>query len=999
MDTDAMLDANANPNVPQDAPRPQPTAPAYYVGIGASAGGLEAIDEFFTNMPPDSGLGFIVIQHLSPDYKSLMVELLSKKTSMPVHRAEDGMRVMPDNVYLIPPKKNLTIFHGKLLLTDQDPNRGINLPIDVFLRSLAEDQAERAIAVILSGTGSDGTRGVRTIKENGGMVMVQDEESAKFDGMPRAAISTGLSDFILSPDQMPKQLLSFITRPFATMASRSETLLSDEDGLARIFTLLRERCKVDFTYYKPSTVSRRIERRMTVNQADSIGDYVAYLNTYPGEVSALFRELLIGVTSFFRDPGAFDKLTLDVLPELLKRTEGRELRFWSAACSTGEEAYSLAIAVRECMEKLDMHRDIKIFATDIDRDAIHYAATGSYPESVAADLSPRLLTKYFHRKEDSFQVSRSIREMVVFAQHNLLKDPPFTNIDFVSCRNILIYLQPNLQRKVLDFFNFSLNPGGILFLGTSETTGDASEYYELLDSKYKIYSSRGKARYTPDPSHALTATDTRAREMKDRYAYVRRTYRSNEDDRALERFCESLAVDILPLAVIVNDQLEPVHILGETEGYFKLPPGRPVNDITKMAIKELAIPLSTGIQKVFRQGVELRFSNISIGDSGGSRVVDMRIRPLPRKKGQDALVAVLIAERKKDGNDEPPQSAISYDISKEAEQRLRDLEQELQFTKENLQATIEELETSNEELQATNEELLASNEELQSTNEELQSTNEELFTVNAEYHSKIIELTELHNDVDNLLTATHIGTLILDENLEIRRFSPQTVNIFKLMDSDLGRPITNIQHFIDGLDPVEAIRESQRSTKSISLKVKTIDGHWFLMRVVPYIVGPKIFSGTVVSFSDITEVKDAQNAHLESERRFAAVADTSPALVWMSGTDKACFWFNKTWLDFTGRTLEQELGDGWTKGVHPEDLPGCMKTYIGAFDRREVFSMNYRLRHHSGQYRWLRDDGQPRYGQTGEFIGYIGSCIDISEEMRLRQELEALKGSAGTIED
>jgi two-component system CheB/CheR fusion protein len=454
-------------------------------------------------------------------------------------------------------------------------------------------------------------------------------------------------------------------------------------------------------------------------------------------------------------------------------------------------------------------------------------------------------------------------------------------------------------------------------------------------------------------------------------------------------------VDILPLAVIVNDQMEPVHILGETEGYFKLPAGRPVNDITKMAIKELAIPLSTGIQKVFRQGMELRFSNISIGDSGGNRVVDMRIRPLPRKKGQDALVAVLIAERKREGSDDTSPSTISYDVSKEAEQRLRDLEQELQFTKENLQATIEELETSNEELQATNEELLASNEELQSTNEELQSTNEELFTVNAEYHSKIIELTELHNDVDNLLTATHIGKLILDENLEIRRFSPETINIFKLMDSDIGRPITNIQHFIDGIDPVEAIRESQRNAKPINLEVKTIGGHWFLMRAVPYLIGPKIFSGTVVSFADITEVKEAQNALVESERRFAVVADTSPALVWMSGTDKACFWFNKTWLDFTGQTTEQEQGEGWTRGVHPEDLPGCLASYIGAFDRREPFSMNYRLRRHDGEYRWLRDDGQPRYRQDGEFLGYIGSCIDINEEVKLRAELETLKGSTG----
>jgi two-component system CheB/CheR fusion protein len=970
--------------------------PLYYVGIGASAGGLEAIDEFFTNMPADSGLGFIVIQHLSPDYKSLMVELLSKKTSMPVHRAEEGLTVLPNNVYLIPPKKNLTIFHGKLLLTEQDHGRGINLPIDVFLRSLAEDQAERAVAIILSGTGSDGMRGVRTVKENGGMVMVQDEESAKFDGMPRAAISTGLPDFVLPPAQMPKQLLAFITRPYATMATRSETLLSDEDGLARIFALLRERCKVDFTYYKPSTVTRRIERRMTVNQTNTISDYVIYLNSYPGEITTLFRELLIGVTSFFRDPGAFDRLLKDVLPDLLTRTEGRELRFWCAACSTGEEAYSLAIAIRECMETLGTQRDIKIFATDIDKDAIHYAATGSYPESVAADLSPRYLGKYFHKRDESFQVSRSIREMVVFAQHNLLKDPPFTNIDLISCRNVLIYLQPNLQRKVLDFFNFSLNPAGVLFLGTSETTGDAAEFYEMIDSKFKIYLSKGKARYTPDPSHVLSVTDTRAREIKDRYAYVRRAMRTSEDDRALERFCDALTIDLIPLAIIVNDRMEPIHILGDTEGYFRIPSGRPVNDITKMAVKELAIPLSTGIQKVFRQGVEMRFSNIAISDSGNPKVVDMRIRPLASKKGQDSLVAVMITQRRKEDNEEIGQSPNTYDISKEAEQRMKDLELELQFTKENLQATIEELETSNEELQATNEELLASNEELQSTNEELQSTNEELFTVNAEYHSKIIELTELHNDVDNLLSTTHVGKMILDENLEIRRFSTEAASIFKLLDTDVGRPITHIQHAIIGVDPVDLIRQSQSSSKLVTAEVRTSDGRWFFMRIIPYAVGPKVFSGTVVTITDISEIKQTQQALLESERRFAAVSDTSPALVWMSGLDKACNWFNKTWLEFTGRSMAEEFGDGWTKGVHLDDLDACLATYITAFDKREPFSMIYRLRRHDGEFRYLRDDGQPRFNDAGEFIGYIGSCIDITDYRALQLENERLKTASDT---
>ncbi len=981
-----------------------PQNPAYYVAVGASAGGLEAIEEFFTNMPADTGLAFVVIQHLSPDYKSLMVELLSKKTSMQVLRAEDGLHVEPNRVYLIPPRKNLTIFHGKLLLSEQDHTRGINLPIDIFLTSLAEDQAEKAVAVILSGTGSDGMRGVRKVKENGGMVMVQDEDSAKFNGMPRAAISTGLPDFILKPAEMPRQLLGFIARPYASLAARSDTLLSDEDGLTRIFALLRERCKVDFTYYKPNTVTRRIERRMTVTQSNTIGDYVAYMNGNPMEISALFRELLIGVTSFFRDPPAWERLASKELPELFRAAGDRELRFWVAACSTGEEAYSLAILAREVMEELGLRRDVKIFATDIDKDAIHFAAAGLYPESVAADLSPRYLAKYFFKKEESFQVSRAVREMVVFAQHNLIKDPPFTNIDLVSCRNVLIYLQPNLQRKVLDYFNFSLLPGGVLFLGTSETAGEAAEFFETADQKNKIYRSAGRARALLEPSPGPAVTDTRAREVRDRFASARRYYRSHEEDRVLERFLESLASDYIPLSIIVNEQMEPLHILGDTEGYFRLPSGRPTADITRMAVKELSIPLSTGIQKAFRQGQELKFSNLHLPGLG--RTIDLRIRLLPAKKNQEPLAAVLISETRRDSSADRGGTVVDYDLSKETEQRIRDLEQELQFTSENLQATIEELETANEELQATNEELLASNEELQSTNEELQSTNEELFTVNAEYHTKILELTELHNDLENLLNSSHIGHLILDENLEIRRFSAQTANIFKLLETDIGRPITHIPHYLVGVDPVEVIRSVQTSSREYLKEVRTTDGRWFLMRVLPYSVGPGAFSGTVLSFMETSEVQQANAALEDSESRFAAVVDTSPALVWMAGPDKKCFWFNKTWLEYTGRTLDQELGDGWAEGVHPEDRDRCFADYVEAFDRRRPFTLRYRLRRRDGVYRLIEDVGSPRFGEGGKFLGYIGSCLDVEDlvnaetalaeaEARIRK-LEARKES-GTV--
>lgn len=847
--------------------------PTYYVAIGASAGGLEAIETFFTNMPPNSGLAFIVIQHLSPDYKSLMVELLSKKTSMMVHRAEDNMVILPDNIYLIPPKKNLNIFHGKLFLTEQDHSKGVNLPIDVFFKSLAEDQGEKSIGIILSGTGSDGTRGLRVIKEYGGMIMVQKEDTAKFDGMPRAAISTGLSDFVLPPEEMPAQLISFAKHPYAAKITRSETLLSDEEGLTRIFSILREKCKVDFTFYKPSTINRRIERRMAIIQTEDIKEYVTYLIQNQGEVIALYRELLIGVTSFFRDAEAFETLQKKYLEEVLNNSGNKEIRFWVAACSTGEEAYSLAILARECMEEFNINVDIKIFATDIDRDAIHFAASGIYPESIAADISPKILSKYFFKKDDNYQITRTIREMVVFAQHNLIKDPPFTNISLLSCRNFLIYLQPVLQRKAFEFFNFSLNANGILMLGTSETTGEMSDYFEPHDTKFKIYKSKGKSKPINDTSHVLSVTDTRSRDIRNQFSGVKRNLRAIEEEKILDRFIQTITGEFLPLSVIVNEQFEILHTLGDPQNYFKVPTGKHINDISKMAIKELSVPITTGIQKVFRQHKEVRFSNIRVHQNNTEVLVDLRIIPLQQKKGQEELAAVIIGELKKSETTDQ-QHFQSFDLSKEAEEHLRDLEQDLQFTRENLQATIEELETSNEELQATNEELLASNEELQSTNEELQSTNEELFTVNAEYQSKIIELTELYNDIENILNTSQISLLLLDENFEVRRFSPNITRIFNLLNSDIGRPITHISHFINNIEPISIFKEVYLSNKTIEKEIIANENRIYLMRIEPYSIGPKSYSRIVASFIDITLSRKSENDLQILDNRFSNLFET-----------------------------------------------------------------------------------------------------------------------------
>ncbi|MFO7884391.1 MAG: chemotaxis protein CheB [Desulfobacteraceae bacterium] len=930
----------------------------HYVGIGASAGGLEAIETFFARMPEDSGLVFIVIQHLSPDYKSLMVELLSKKTRIPVHRSEDGMEVKPNNIYMIPPKKNLTIFHGKLILKEKDQVRGVNLPIDIFLRSLAEDKADKAIAIILSGTGSDGTRGVRAIKENGGMVMVQEESTAKFDGMPRAAISTGMADFILPPEEMAEQLVGFLKHRHLTGQKLSDRLLRDEHGMTRIFSELRARTKVDFTYYKPSTISRRIERRMTVNQIDTLDDYVRYIQRYPAEIMTLYRELLIGVTSFFRDPEAMAELKTQCLPEIIRKIKDREIRFWITGCSTGEEAYTIAILAKETMAELGITRDIKIFATDIDRDAIMQAGNGIYPESIAADLTHELLGKYFYKKEENYQVARHIREMVVFAQHNLVKDPPFTKIDLISCRNLLIYLQPVLQKKALNMFNFSLNSGGILFLGTSETIGEMTDSFETIHQKFKIYRATGRHQVRPSLEKKTYSEDSPSDAVNLYSIRGHREYhRDSGNHRMMERYLEVLETRYVPLSVVVNEEMTVIHIFGDTSQVFRVPSGRMVYDITRMARKDLAIPLATGIQKVFRTKEELLYNNVRFTHGGETRNVTLRIVPLPDKKGFDSLVAVFF-ETITVEKDRDTQSYDVYDLEEDVQQRIRDLEQELQFARENLQATIEELETSNEELQATNEELLASNEELQSTNEELQSTNEELFTVNAEYQNKIIELTEMNNDVENLLSSSGVGILILDENNEIRKYSPRISEIFNVLEKDVGRPISHISHRILGFDPLETAKTVQKNNTQVAHELQDDTGVSYLIRVLPYHIGQDAYSGTIFTFVDISELTRVKQDLKISRRRSKDILQHMPS---------GLFIYRRTAQDtliledsnfraqeLTGLNFKESRGMSFKKLWPVAEKQEIQEQFLNVFETREplvIKDMVYEDDRISGHYR------------------------------------------------
>ncbi|MGM0594065.1 MAG: chemotaxis protein CheB [Pseudomonadota bacterium] len=974
-------------------PQDHAAKPSHYVVIGASAGGLEAIDTFFKHMPSDSGCAFIVVQHLSPDYKSLMAELLSKRTEMPVNRAEEGEEVEADHVYLIPPNHDLRIFHGKLLLTEQKRNGGINLPIDIFLASLAEDQGDKSVAIILSGTGSDGTRGIRAIKERVGMVMVQDEETATFDGMPRSAIATGLVDYVLPPEEMPQQLISYVHHPYAKKSESPDTLLSDEDSTTRIYALLREKTGVDFTYYKPSTMVRRIERRMSVNQLLSLRDYVRYMESYTPEIDALHRDLLIGVTSFFRDPQAYRHLEEKWLPDLLREHDNKPIRIWVAGCSTGEEAYSIAILCHEVMSDIGKLAEVKIFATDVDKDAIATAGTGVYPESISADVPPHLLGKYFHRRENDYLIARHIREMVVFAQHNVIKDPPFTNIAMVTCRNLMIYLQPVLQQRVLELFNFSLNPDGLLFLGTSETTGDLADAFEPLHHKWKLYRSRGRKRRDALSEQAISF-DASGKLIRPATNPVVRGYRSHmhEEERISERLLKGISGHYLPLTMVINDNMELLHVVGDATDYLQFPTGKMQVDISKLARKELAIPIATGVQKVLKSRKEIDYSNIHLSsDASHGRAVDMHIRLLPTTKAQDPLIGIFIEERVRPISGNGEADSPSYDIGKEAEQRINDLEQELQFTRENLQATVEELETSNEELQATNEELLASNEELQSTNEELQSVNEELYTVNAEHQSKIAELIEVNNDMDNLLCNIRIGTLFLDHNLEIRRYTHEVTRFIRIIDKDMGRPFSHLSHDLVDIDLHDLVERTNRSHESFEQEVQDRSGNNYLVRIFPYRAGPDTYTGVLLTFVNINASRKLQEELLLSEERNRLAQQAANIGNWdWDITRNELIW---------SETIETMFGlqpgafdgryDTFLSIVHKDDRQMLEREVNQCIDNPErPFQVKHRITWGDGTVRWVQENGMVQTGNRGQATRMIGIVQDITEARHAEEALE-----------
>jgi two-component system, chemotaxis family, CheB/CheR fusion protein len=863
------------------------------IGIGASAGGLAAFESFFSALPNDinSNMAFVLVQHLAPDHKSILSELIRRYTRMQVFEVEDGMKVQPNCTYIIPPNRDMALMNGTLQLIEPNVPRGFRLPIDFFFRSLAQDQREKAICIILSGTGSDGTLGVRAIKGEGGMVMVQNPASTEYDGMPRSAIATGLVDYELPPAEMPAQLIAYIKHAFGKLSRTDYRPLSnDENALKKIFIILRNQTGHDFSQYKQSTIYRRIKRRMAVQQIETIEKYANYLQKIPVEVDTLFDDLLISVTSFFRDPEAFKAIEEQVIPKLFNsKPAGKLIRVWVPGCSTGEEAYSLAILLQEHRETLKQVYKVQIFCTDVDSKAIATARAGVYPASISADISPERLARFFSAElgRSTYRINKTIRDMLIFSEQDVTRDPPFSKIDLISCRNLLIYMSGALQKKIISLFYYSLNPGGFLFLGTSESLGEFGNLFTTLHRKLKIYQRREDIQ---NPHYLFSGQFMPSTVVK--------TDKKKEQTKKLslqEIIEKALLQQLSPAGALVNNYGDILYLYGRTGLFLEPTPGETrISNILKMAREGLQYDLTKALHKTTISKEIVRKPNLNIKSNGNFITINLTVCPVPMPsateldnetslsaKAEETLYLVIL-EQVQTFDTEQTQKAATPHTSKgknnlnsskksnpnsDADALLATLKQELHAKEEYLQATNEELETTNEELKSSNEEMQSINEELQSANEELetskeelQSVNEELATVNAEMQTKADDLSRVNNDMNNLLAGTGIGTIFVDRKLRILRFTPAITRIINLIQSDVGRPLGHIVSNLVNYDRiVDDTQEVLNSLIPKEVEVRTQEDVWYKMRIIPYRTQENVIEGAVINFVDITMMKKSEN--------------------------------------------------------------------------------------------------------------------------------------------
>ena len=915
--------------------------------MGASAGGLAAFEAFFAGMPAGVNLGmaFVLVQHLAPDHKSMLSEIIQRFTHMRVFEVEDGMPVQPDCAYIIPPNRDMQIINGTLQLLEPTAPRGHRMAIDFFFQSLAQDQRERTIGIIFAGTGIDGTNGARAIKNEGGIVIAQSPDSTEFDGMPRNVIAAGLVDYILTPAEMPNQLINYATRVFGGLSKSNRPMTPvAENELKKIFLLLRSQTSHDFSHYKRSTIDRRIERRMAVHQIDTLNEYVKFLQHSPEEVSALFRDLLIGVTNFFRDAKPFKVLEEKIIPELVAKTpDSTTLRIWSAGCSSGEEAYSIAILLQESLLDQRKNNVVQIFATDIDNLAIATARSGLYPSAVAQNMSAERLARFFTLEPDSsgYRIRKEIRDMLIFSEQNIIKDPPFSKLDLISCRNLMIYLDAELQKILIPLFHFALKPDGILFLGTSEGIGGFDDLFEVVDRDAKIYRRKEDFRclqrtvlgrfLEPMPRLNLTLPTENNKAV-------------TPEKLELRKLTEQVLLQqVAPPSALINEHGDILYLHGRTGMFLEPSPGvTGISNILKMAREGLRPALVAALHKAVETRGATFSPGLNVKTNGHYTLTNLSILPVAtgnvattsslylitlyevpqanQKLGQVAGAIIADAETGTDA------------LVAALKQELRIKDEYIQTAHEELESSTEELKSSNEEMQSVNEELQSTNEELETSKEELQSVNEELATVNAELQTKVIDLSRVNNDMNNLLAGTGIGTIFVDHQLRILRFTPAASTIINLISSDIGRPVGHIvSNLIAYVNFVSDIKTVLNTLIPKELEVQSVDGNWYTMRIQPYRTLDNVIEGAVISFVDVSEtVQIRESLRIANDAmRLSALARDGHDAISVQDLDGRITTWNRGAIRLYGwseaEALQMKLLDRIPSSLHKTELANILR--------------------------------------------------------------------------
>ncbi len=951
------------------------------VAVGASAGGIEALTELLRALPADTGMALVVIQHLSPTYESRLPEILGRATQLPVSEVKGDTAVEVGHVYVIPPNRDLVFESGMLKLAPRSPLRGQARAIDRFMRSLAEGHGHKSIGVVLSGTANDGTAGLEEIKAAGGISFAQDA-TAEQTGMPRSAIAAGAVDSVLPPAEIARELERIARHPYVAPGEGDRDATPDP-AFGRVLEVLRTSSGVDFANYKRNTLQRRITRRMVLHKLDGLRDYLRLLQSSPEEVEALYQDVLINVTSFFRNPEAYEALKHEVFPRLTHdRNRHEPLRVWVLGCSSGEEAYSIAMAYTEYSEATGRRVPMQIFATDVNGRSIDKARAATYPRRIADDMSPERLRRFFVEAHGGYRVAKPIRDMCVFAQQNALADPPFSRMDLVACRNMLIYLEPVLQKRMLPLLHYALRPEGFLWLGGSETIGTHRDLFELLDPRNKIYHRKGPKRRAPAvavPMPRLTSLEVAARAQpvaSDLHGDSQR-----EADRAvLMRYA--------PPGVLLDDQLEVVQFRGDTGAYLAPAPGRASLGFLKMLREGLLVAVRGALHRARRSRATVREEGLKVRTDTGWREVDVVVMPVrtgwlvlfeePANRAE-ARARAVAAEARAAVDRIPPSADES------GEQEAVRLKQELAATREYLQSVIEQQEAANEELQSANEEVQSANEELQSINEELetskeeiQSTNEELATVNDELQHRNVELSEANSDLTNLFSSVNIPIVMLGPDLRIRRFTPPAEKVLNLINADVGRPIADLKLAVDAPDLEARVVEVIEGVTPYEREVRDRDGHWYLLRIRPYRTVENRIDGAVIALVDIDTLRRAQQSMRESEQRFEVLADSAPVLIWLSDLE-GCRFVNRAFEDFVGAKEGDIRSLGLPAFVHPDERQAYVDGYAEAVRRRQRFEMRTRLRRGDGTYRWMKVVASPRIVTDGSLVGFVGSAVDITD--------------------